>query len=151
MQQEDTILVPEITTSAGSISIPSTRYPSTFGYRYRIDTFSKRSIPKKGGKLRGKKEKSKLIYTIFSRVITPFSFLFSFLTQNHSLLVFFCLKYFRFEVRHAGFIRVRSTTAKTYRIQDDERRLASTRYRIDTFRYRTWYRIDTKIVVSTRH
>ena len=36
-------------------------------------------------------------------------------------------------------------------IQDDERRMASTRYRIDTFRYRTWYRIDTKIMVSTRH
>ena len=35
-------------------------------------------------------------------------------------------------------------------IQDDERRLASTRYRIDTFRYRTRYRIDTKIMVSTR-
>ena len=29
--------------------------------------------------------------------------------------------------------------------------MASTQYRIDTFRYRTRYRIDTKIVVSTRH
>ena len=28
-------------TSAGSVSIPSTRYPSTFEYRYRIDTLSK--------------------------------------------------------------------------------------------------------------
>ena len=36
-------------------------------------------------------------------------------------------------------------------IKDDERRMASTRYRIDTFRYRTRYRIDTKIMVSTRH
>ena len=30
-----------IEASAGSIPIPSTRYLSTFGYRYRIDTFSK--------------------------------------------------------------------------------------------------------------
>ena len=56
-------------SSAGSIPIPS-----TFGYRYRIDTFSKWSIPKKGGKIRGNGEKSKLIYSIFSRIITPFRF-----------------------------------------------------------------------------
>ena len=45
-----------VSVSAGSIPIPSTRYPSTSGYWYRIDTFSKRSIPKKGGKKRGKRE-----------------------------------------------------------------------------------------------
>ena len=133
--------------SVGSISIPSTRYSSTFGYRYRIDTFFKWSIPKKGGNLRGKKEKSKLIYTIFSRVITTCSFLFSFWTQNHSLVVFFL---WNISALKWG-TRVSFEFGLQLLKQDDKRRLTSTRYRIDIFRYRTWYRIDTKIKVSTRH
>ena len=138
-------------SSAGSISIPSTRYPSTFGYRYRIDTFSKWSIPKKGGNLRGKKEKSKLRYTIFSRVITTLSFLFSFWTQNHSLLVLFLWNISALKWGTRVSFEFGLQLLKHIGIQDDKRRLTSTRYRIDTFRYRTRYRIDTKIKVSTRH
>ena len=151
-----------ISSSAGSISIPSTRYPSTFGYRYRIDTFFKWSIPKKGGNLSGEKEKSKLIYTIFSRVITTFLFLFSFWTQNHSRLVFFLWNISALKWGTRVSIEFGLQLLKHIDIQDDRRRLASTRYRIDTFRYRTRYRIDTfryrtryridtKIKVSTRH
>ena len=140
-----------INASAGSISIPSTRYPSTFGYRYRIDTFYKWSIPKKGGNLRGKNKKSKLIYTIFLRVITTFSFLFSFWTQNHFLLVFFLWNISALKWGTRVSFEFGLQLLKHIGIQDDKRRLTSTRYRIDTFRYCTRYRIDTKIKVSTRH
>ena len=62
-----------VVISAGLIQIPN-----SFGYRYRIDTFSKRSMPGKGGTKRGNKEKFNLAKKRFSREITPFLFLFSF-------------------------------------------------------------------------
>ena len=66
-----------VRTSAGSIPIPS-----TFRYRYRFNTFSRRffvcspqwSIPRKGVKIRERKQKSKLTKKHFSGVITLFSF-----------------------------------------------------------------------------
>ena len=92
-----------------------------------------------------------MIYTIFSRVITPFSFLFSFWTQNHSLLVFFLWNISALKWGTRVSFEFGPQLLKHIGIRADERRLTSTWYRIDTFRYRTRYRIDTKIVLSTRH
>ena len=95
--------------SAGSIPIPSTRYSSTFRYRYLINTFSKSSIPRKEGK-KGKIQAEKEAF--FKGNHSFFDFVF--VLEAKSLPFCFCsLKYFRFEVRHAGFIQVWSTNYKT--------------------------------------
>ena len=104
---------------------------------------------KRVGKWGGERKNPSWYIAFFKRVITPVSFfLFSFWTQNHSYFVFVHWNTSALKLGTQVSFEFGLQQLKHIGIQDNERRMANTRYRIDTFRYRTRYWIYTMILVS---
>ena len=99
--------------------------------------------------------------TVFPEKSLPFCFCFRFFLKKEKPLPFCFLfsAYFHYKVSYACFVRLWSTTDKHNDIQENERHVASTRYRIDTYSCivlriesikKSWYRPSGQALLRPR-